>query len=65
MKLLLAFFSLLLAFFGIVEPSLADVPAGVTTAITTATTDVATIGGAVLVVVITIASFMWLRRPMH
>ena len=45
--------------------ALADVPAGVTTAITTATTDVATIGGAVLIVAITIASFMWLRRPMH
>jgi hypothetical protein len=45
--------------------ALAEVPAGVTAAITEATTDVATIGGAVLIVVITIATFMWLRRPMH
>jgi hypothetical protein len=43
----------------------AEVPAAVTTAITGAGTDVATIGGAVLVVIITIATFMWLRRPMH
>jgi hypothetical protein len=43
----------------------AAVPAAVTTAITDATVDVATIGGAVLVVAITIATFIWLRRPMH
>jgi hypothetical protein len=43
----------------------AAVPAAVTTAIDDATADVATIGGAVLVVAITIATFMWLRRPMH
>lgn len=40
----------------------AEVPAGVTTAITTAGTDVATIGGAVLVVIVGIAVFKWIRR---
>lgn len=48
-----------------VSAAQAAVPAAVTTAITDATADVATIGGAVLIVVITIATFMWLRRPMH
>lgn len=43
----------------------AAVPASVTTAIADATTDVATIGGAVLVVMISIATFIWLRKPMH
>jgi hypothetical protein len=46
-------------------PAQAAVPAAVTTAITDATADIATVGGAVLVVVITIATFIWLRRPMH
>lgn len=43
----------------------AAVPAAVTTAITDSVTDVATIGGAVLIVAITIATFIWLRKPMH
>jgi hypothetical protein len=50
---------------GGVAAAQAAVPAGVTTAITEATADVATIGGAVLIVAITIATFIWLRRPMH
>lgn len=49
----------------VVGKASADVPAAVTSAITTTTTDVATIGGAVLVVAITIATFIWLRKPMH
>jgi len=43
----------------------AAVPAAVTTAITDAGADVATIGSAVLVVMIGIATFIWLRKPMH
>lgn len=44
--------------------SQADVPAEVTTAITAAGTDVATIGGAVLVVVVGIYAFKFLRRAL-
>lgn len=40
----------------------AAVPADVTTAISTAGTDAATVGGAVLVVIIGIAAFKFLRR---
>ena len=39
----------------------AAVPADVTTAITTAVTDVATIGGAVIVVFVAIKAWKWLR----
>lgn len=42
----------------------AAVPAGVTTAIETAGTDAATIGGAVLVVMVGIAAFKYMRRAM-
>lgn len=42
----------------------AAVPAGVTTAIDTAGADAATIGGAVLVVLIGIAAFKYMRRAM-
>ena len=43
----------------------ADVPAGVTTAITTAVTDIGTIGAAILLVVIAVAGYNWLRKPIH
>ncbi len=43
--------------------ALADVPAAVTTAITTAVTDVTTIGTAILGVVVVIAAFFWMRKP--
>lgn len=42
----------------------AAIPEGVTTAISTAGTDVATVGGAVLVVIVGIAVFKWLRRAL-
>lgn len=41
----------------------AAVPAEVTTAITEAVTDVGTIGAAILGIIVVIASFAWLRRP--
>lgn len=41
----------------------AEVPASVTTGIATAVTDVGVIGAAILGVVIAIAGFAWLRRP--
>lgn len=40
----------------------AEVPAAVTTAITTAGTDAGVIGAAVLVVLVGIAAFKWMRR---
>lgn len=42
----------------------AEIPAAVTTAITGAGTDAAVIGAAVLVVLVGIAGFKWLRRAM-
>lgn len=42
----------------------AAVPAGVTTAIETAGTDASTIGGAVLIVMVGIAAFKYMRRAM-
>lgn len=42
----------------------AAVPASVTTAIETAGTDAGTIGGAVLVVLVGIAAFKYMRRAM-
>ena len=44
--------------------AMAEVPAAVTTAIETAGTDAATLGGAVLVVIVGIAVFKWLRRAL-
>ena len=43
----------------------AEVPAGVFTAITTAVTDVGLIGAAILIVVVAVASWNWLRKPVH
>jgi len=45
-----------------VQPALAAVPAGVTTALADANTDVVTIGGTVLVIIVAIATFKYLRR---
>lgn len=42
----------------------AAVPAGVTAAIETAGTDATTIGGAVLIVMVGIAAFKYMRRAM-
>ena len=42
----------------------AEVPGDVTSAISTAGADVATLGGAVLVVIVGIAVFKWLRRAL-
>lgn len=43
--------------------AMAEVPASVTSTITTAVADVATIGAAILGVVVGIAAFAWMRRP--
>lgn len=43
----------------------AAVPAGVTTAITESVTDIGTIGAAILIVVVAVAGFAWLRKPIH
>jgi len=56
LALSLASFSPVLAF--------AAVPAGVTTAITDAGVDSATVGGLVLVVLVGIAAFKYMRRAM-
>lgn len=53
-----------LALLAIAPLSQAAVPADVTTAITGAGTDAAVIGGAVLVVIVGIAAFKWLRRAL-
>lgn len=45
--------------------ALAAVPASVTTAITDAVADVGTIGAAILGVIIVIAAFNWMRKPIH
>jgi len=44
--------------------SMAAVDAGVTTALTTAGTDGATVGSAVLVVIVGIAAFKYIRRAL-
>lgn len=51
-----------LSFFGIAAN--AAVPADVTTAITGAGTDAATVGAAVLVVLVGIVAFKWLRKAL-
>jgi hypothetical protein len=47
------------------QSAFAAVPATVTTAITDATTDVGTVGAAILGVIIIIAAFAWMRKGMH
>jgi len=58
----LAFFSMLLGFF---QSAQAAIPTEVTTALTDTKTDVATIGTTVLIIAVTIATFIWLRKPVH
>lgn len=53
-----------LALLAIAPLSQAAVPADVTTAITGAGTDAAVVGAAVLVVLVGIAAFKWLRRAL-
>lgn len=53
-----------LALLAIAPLSQAAVPPDVTTAITGAGTDAAVVGAAVLVVLVGIAAFKWLRRAM-
>lgn len=50
------------AAFGLMASAQAAVPEAVTTAITAAGTDASTIGGAVLVVIVGIFAFKWLRK---
>lgn len=52
------------AVLGFVSSAQAAVPAAVTTAITDAGTDAATVGGLVLVVIVGIASFKYLRKAL-
>ncbi|MDC7715147.1 major capsid protein [Vogesella sp. LYT5W] len=52
------------ATFGLMASAQAAVPAAVTTAITDAGTDAATVGGLVLVVIVGIASFKYLRKAL-
>lgn len=43
----------------------AQVPTGVSSAIATATTDVTSVGGTILGVMIAIAVVMWIRKVLH
>ena len=43
----------------------AAVPAGVTSAITDAQADVTSVGGLILIVVVSIAAIMWIRSVLH
>lgn len=52
-----------IAFAGIL-PAVAAVDAGVTTALSDAKADGATVGGAVLIVVVAIAAFKYIRRAL-
>jgi len=61
MKLFTSLFLMLLLSFGLTAPSYA-LDAGVTTALTTAAADGAIMGAAVLVVIVGIAAFKFLRR---
>lgn len=58
----------LLSFFGLtfvfIAPASAAVPADVTTAITTAVADVAVVGAAVIVVMVGIKVFKWMRAAL-
>lgn len=44
--------------------AMADVPAGVTTAISSAGTDAGVVGAAVLVVIVGIFAFKWIRKAL-
>lgn len=49
---------------GVAGSALADVPAGVLTSLTEASTDIATLGAAVFAVIVGIAVWKWFRRTM-
>lgn len=59
------FTALVICFVILPTVSHAAVPAAVTTAITDAVADVGTIGAAILGVIVVIASFAWMRRPIR
>ena len=52
-------------FFASTSAAFAAVPAGVTTAISDAQTDVTSVGGLILIVVVSIAAIMWIRSVLH
>lgn len=64
MKQLMKLFVAGAAVAGISIQAHAELPAGVNTAITSAGTDAATVGGLVLVVIIGIAAFKYIRRAL-
>lgn len=65
MKTLIQQASIILAvFLGFVSSVFAAVPAGVTTALDTASTDGVTIAGSVLAVIVAIAAFKYIRRAL-
>ena len=49
---------------GLAASAHAEVPAGVLTSLTTASTDIATLGAAVFAVIVGIAVWKWFRRTM-
>jgi uncharacterized membrane protein len=53
------------AFSAVPVLAMAAVPASVTDAITDAVADVGTIGAAILGVIVVIAAFSWMRRPIR
>ena len=52
-------------FFASTSAAFAAVPAGVTTAISDAQADVTSVGGLILVVIVSIAAIMWIRSVLH
>lgn len=59
---LTSLFALLFAFMG---NAMAALPTDFTTEVDTVKTDLGTIGGIILMVVLVIAGIKWLRRPVH
>ena len=53
------------AFVAFVNQAMAAVPANVTTALTDAGTDAATVAGVVLIAVVGLVAFRWMRREAH
>ncbi|MER2511042.1 MAG: major capsid protein [Nitrosomonas ureae] len=50
---------------GFIGTAQAEIPAAVTTALDTVKTDTNTMGGLVLVIIVGIASFMFIRKVLH
>jgi hypothetical protein len=57
-------YGVVLAFVAATGSAMAEVPAGVLTALTGASTDIATLGAAVFAVIVGIAVWKWFRRTM-